>query len=174
MHNLHFKYWPKDLPKNLEIPDQDIYTNLKSSSLKFPKKKCIIFENLEITYEQLDNYVNKLSFFLTYNLKIKKGDRILLDLQSSPHFIISYYAILKSGCVVVPISPMSVRNEIEHYILDSGSKVAIFAEESLEHFADFIGSELTNSIYCDYTFKEITKSEDKTNENITFLNHILT
>ena len=173
MHNLHFKYWPKDLPKNLEIPDQDIYTNLKNSSLKFPKKKCIIFENLEITYEQLDNYVNKLSFFLTDNLKIKKGDRILLDLQSSPHFIISYYAILKSGCVVVPISPMSVRNEIEHYIQDSGSKVAIFAEESHEHFSDFIGSELTHSIYCDYTFKEITKSEDKNNENITFLNHIL-
>ena len=86
MQNLHFKYWPKDLPKNLEIPDQDIYTNLKNSSLKFPKKKCIIFENLEITYEQLDNYVNKLSFFLTDNLKIKKGDRILLDLQSSPTF----------------------------------------------------------------------------------------
>lgn len=173
MHNLHFKYWPKDLPKNLEIPDQDIYTNLKNSSLKFPKKKCIIFENLEITYEQLDKYVNKLSFFLIDNLKIKKGDRILLDLQSSPHFIISYYAILKSGCVVVPISPMSVRNEIEHYIQDSGSKVAIFAEESLEHFSDFIGAELTNSICCDYTFKESTKSEDKDNENIIFLNHIL-
>jgi len=109
MQNLHFKYWPKGLPKNLEIPDQDIYTNLKNSSLRFPKKKCIIFENQEITYEQLDNYVNKLSFFLTDNLKIKKGDRILLDLQSSPHFIISYYAILKSGCVVVPISPMSVK-----------------------------------------------------------------
>ena len=173
MHNIHFKYWPKDLPKNLEIPDQDIYTNLKNSSLKFPKKKCIIFENLEITYEQLDNYVNKLSFFLTDNLEIKKGDRILLDLQSSPHFIISYYAILKSGCVVVPISPMSVRNEIEHYIQDSGSKVAIFANESLEHFSDFIGTELTNSICCDYTFKKSTNSEDKTNENITFLNHIL-
>ena len=68
---------------------------------------------------------------------------------------------------------MSVRNEIEHYIQDSGSKVAIFAEESLEHFSDFIGAELTNSIYCDYTFKESTKSKDKTNENITFLNHIL-
>ena len=40
MHNLHFKYWPKDLPKNLEIPDQDIYTNLKNSSLKFPKKNA--------------------------------------------------------------------------------------------------------------------------------------
>lgn len=173
MQNLHFKYWPKDLPKNLEIPDQDIYTNLKNSSLKFPKKKCIIFENLEITYEQLDNYVNKLSFFLTDNLKIKKGDRILLDLQSSPHFIISYYAILKSGCVVVPISPMSVKNEIEHYIQDSGSKVAIFAEESLEHFSDFIGAELTNSICCDYTFIESTKSKVDTNKKITFLNHIL-
>ena len=67
---------------------------------------------------------------------------------------------------------MSVRNEIEHYIQDSGSKVAIFAEESLEHFSDFIGTELTNSICCDYTFKS-TKSKDKTNENITFLNHIL-
>ena len=68
---------------------------------------------------------------------------------------------------------MSVRNEIEHYIQDSGSKVAIFAEESLEHFSDFIGAELTNSICCDYTFKKSTKSKDKTNENITFLNHIL-
>lgn len=173
MQNPHFKYWPKNLPKNLEIPKQDIYTNLKNSSINFPKKNCIIFENMKITYEQLDLYVNKLSFFLTNNLKIKKGERILLDLQSSPQFIISYYAILKSGCIVVPISPMSVKNEIEHYIKDSSSEIAIFAEESLVHFSDFLGVELIHSICCDYTFEKDVNIKKYSNKNVTFLNHIL-
>ena len=38
--NSYHNYCIKDLPKNLEIPDQDIYTNLKNSSLKFPKKNA--------------------------------------------------------------------------------------------------------------------------------------
>ena len=37
----------------------------------------------------------------------RKGERVLLYMQNSPHFVIAYYAILRADAVVVPVNPMN-------------------------------------------------------------------
>jgi acyl-CoA synthetase (AMP-forming)/AMP-acid ligase II len=60
---------------------------------------------------------------------VTRGDRVLLFAQNCPQFVIAYYAILRADAAVVPANAMSTTEELEHYIEDSGAKVAFVAQE---------------------------------------------
>ncbi len=73
--------------------------------------------------------------YLQQQCKVGHGDRVLLFSQNCPQFVIAYYAILRAGAVVVPANAMSLTAELEHYIGDSGARVAFVAQELFERFA---------------------------------------
>ena len=83
-----------------------------------------------------------------------KGDRVILYMQNSPQFVISYYAILRADAAVVPVNPMLLTEEIEHYVRDSGAKVAIVGQELHERISPFTNGDGRQTIivaaYSDY------------------------
>ncbi len=66
----------------------------------------------------------RLAAFL-HTLEVRKGDRVLLDLQNSPQLVIAHFAILRANAVVVPVNPMNRAEELKHYITDPDARVAI-------------------------------------------------
>src|SRR6185436_5788065 len=58
-------------------------------------------------------------------LGVKKGDRVVLDMQNCPQLVIAHFAILRANAVVVPVNPMNKSEELKHYITDPDAKVAI-------------------------------------------------
>ena len=56
---------------------------------------------------------------------MRKGDRVLLDMQNCPQLVIAHFAILRANAVVVPVNPMNRAEELKHYIEDPGARVAI-------------------------------------------------
>ncbi|TDA49308.1 AMP-binding protein, partial [Burkholderia pyrrocinia] len=36
------------------------------------------------------------------------GDRVLLQMQNSPQWMLAYYGILRANAVVVPVNPMNM------------------------------------------------------------------
>ena len=58
-------------------------------------------------------------------LGVKKGDRVMLDMQNCPQLLIAHFAILRANAVVVPVNPMNRAEELKHYIVDPDAKVAI-------------------------------------------------
>lgn len=58
-------------------------------------------------------------------LGIEKGDRVGILLPNCPAFVISYYALLKIGAVVVNMNPLYAPEEIAFQIADSGLKTII-------------------------------------------------
>ena len=51
--------------------------------------------------------------FCSSDAGCSSGDRVLLDMQNSPHFVIAFHAILRAGGVVVPVNPMNLGGELE-------------------------------------------------------------
>ena len=80
---------------------------------------------------------------------MRRGDRVLLYLQNSPQFVISYYAVLRADAVVVPINPMNLADELRHYIEDADTAVAIAGQELEERVA--AQSALKHVIYAAYS-----------------------
>ena len=66
---------------------------------------------------------------------MKRGDRVLLDMQNGHDFVIACFAILRADAVVVPVSPMNLTEELRHYIEDSDARVAITEEDLASRFS---------------------------------------
>jgi len=76
---------------------------LENSAKRNPNKPAIIFNSECFSYDELNKKAQFLSNFIQENTK--KGKVISLLYDNSPFFIISYFAILKSGCIVHIIPP---------------------------------------------------------------------
>lgn len=116
--------YPKEIPKNLEYSKQPLQEFLIKTRKAFPDKKAIHFLGKEITYSELYEESVKLAGYLQW-LGISKGDRVAIMLPNTPQSVISYYAILLAGGIVVQTNPLYMERELEYQMKDSGAKVII-------------------------------------------------
>lgn len=88
------------------------------SAKKHPRRTALVFGQKKINYHHLNEITAQLSAGLV-SLGIKKQERIALLMDNCPEFVISYYAILKAGAVVVPINYMFKMEEAKFILEDS-------------------------------------------------------
>jgi fatty-acyl-CoA synthase len=129
MFDRHFAHWPPGLPHALEVPRVSVYANLAQRVARHPDKPAIDYYGTRISYGELQRDADSLAGFLQSRCGVRKGDRVLLDLQNCPQWVIAYYAILRADAVVVPVNPMNRREELDHYVEDSQAGVAIVGQE---------------------------------------------
>jgi fatty-acyl-CoA synthase len=124
MDRPHYKFWPKRLPHALTPPATSLWDNLAISARRFPHKPAIVFFGRTTSYAELLQQAERLAARL-FALGVRKGDRVLLDMQNCPQLVIAHFAILRANAVVVPVNPMNRAEELKHYITDPDAKVAI-------------------------------------------------
>jgi fatty-acyl-CoA synthase len=154
MNITHYASWPAGLPHAITTPDTSVYTNLEISARRYPNKPAIIFYDSVLGYAQLHEQVLALAGYLQRECGVRRGDRVLLDMQNSPQFIIGFYAILRADAMVVPVNPMLMTDELQHYIEDSGAATALVAQEIFSRMAPLIGktglAHVVVAAYSDY------------------------
>lgn len=124
MDRPHHKFWPKRLPYSITVPATSLWDNLATSARRYPAKDAIVFFGRRLSYAQLQQQAERLAARL-HALGVRKGDRVVLDMQNCPQLVIAHFAILRANAVVVPVNPMNRAEELKHYILDPDAKVAI-------------------------------------------------
>ncbi|MDO9360004.1 MAG: long-chain fatty acid--CoA ligase [Polaromonas sp.] len=128
MERAHFKFWPKRLPHRINPPTTSLWHNLVVSALRFPDKPALVFFGQVFTYADVLQKAERLAATL-HKLGVRKGDRVVLDMQNCPQWVIANFAILRADAVVVPVNPMNRAEELKHYITDPDTKVAIIAAD---------------------------------------------
>ena len=139
MNTLHYPHWPVGLPHALTAPDTSLYVNLEVAARRYPDKTAIIFYDSLISYRQLRAEVDALAGYLQQVCGVQRGDRVLLDMQNCPQYVIAYYAILRADAMVVPVNPMLLTDELSHYVKDSGAKVVLASQEVFPRLAPLLG-----------------------------------
>jgi fatty-acyl-CoA synthase len=154
MDPLHYKHWPKDVPRTITLPKTSLYYNLDISATRYPEKTAISYYGSRLSYARIKAEVDTLAGYLQKECGVKRGDRVLLFMQNSPQFIIAYYAVLRADAVLVPSNPMNLTEEMRHYIRDAGVSVAISGSELCHRLEPLIGIDGFNHIivanYGDY------------------------
>ena len=80
-----------------------IHHYLERSAKRFPDKIALIHEDVRATYQQINSQANQLAkFFIKQG--VIPGDRVVLLLENSLEYVVSYYAALKAGAVAVPMN----------------------------------------------------------------------
>ncbi len=146
-----YKIWPSHYPKSLTVPKTTLWFNLEAAATRYPDKAITLFYDSRLTYAQFKREAEALAGFLQQRCGVRKGDRVLLDMQNSPQFMLSYYAILRADAVVVPVSPMNVTEELEHYVANSGARTAVVAQEVYAQFGPLLGSGLEHLVVATYS-----------------------
>ena len=105
-----------------------IHHFLENSAARFPDKVALIHEDIRATYSEINSAANLLAQWLLQH-GISKGDRVVILLENCFEYVVSYYGVLKTGAVVVPVSsdikPGGLRpllNELEPKAIISSSR----------------------------------------------------
>lgn len=127
-----YKLGPYKLDESLApYPNTPVYQVLDDAVENYPGQTAIYFLGRTTNYAQLKTHVIKLAAVLT-KLGVEKGDRVCVFLPNCPEFIISDWAIQKSGAVMVPTSILRTEEGLLHEATNSSSKVIICQENNLE------------------------------------------
>ncbi|PIU61535.1 MAG: long-chain fatty acid--CoA ligase [Armatimonadetes bacterium CG07_land_8_20_14_0_80_40_9] len=127
MEKVWHKFYEEGVPKEIDYPDVPLYQFLDDTAKKFPDVTATLFFGAKITYRELGNLVERFATSL-HSLGIKKGDRVALILPNCPQSIISYYALLKLGAIIVQTNPMYVERELQYQLNDSGTETVILLD----------------------------------------------
>jgi fatty-acyl-CoA synthase len=159
MSRKHHEFWPVGLALDITSPATNLFYNAEVSAARYPNKPYLIFFESPLTFAEFKDEAERLAGYLQQECGVAPGDRVLLVMQNSPQFIVSFYGILRANAVVVPVNPMSITGELEHYVGDSGAKVAIVAQEVYPQIKPLLGSQLQRVIvaaYADYVKRPTT------------------
>jgi long-chain acyl-CoA synthetase len=111
-------------PGTIEVPMRSVTQAFDEATDRDPGRTAVAFYGRSITYRELRESTDRLANALAA-LGLKKGDRIALYLVNSPQFIIAYFAALKCGATVTPISPVYTSHEVKYQLQDSGARAVI-------------------------------------------------
>jgi len=117
-----FKYYDKGVPYHIDYPAIPLFGLLEESARKYPDRPCTIFKGAVITYREMDELTNHLAAGIS-SLGVKKGDRVGIFMPNTPQFVLTFFAIIKAGAVVVSVNPLYSAREIIHQVNDAGIEV---------------------------------------------------
>lgn len=142
--------WPAGVARDLGPLPRSLGQALQDAAHRRGDATAIIFYGLEISFSTLLDRVERLAAFLQNGCRVQIGDRVLLDMQNSPHFVIAYHAIVRAGAVVVPVNPMNTASELAFLCDDSEARVALIGVELLDRFAGLMPAPLHHVIVAQY------------------------
>ena len=116
-------------PPYLDAPATDLFYNLQVSARRYPAKPGLIYYDTPIAFAEIHDQAQRIAGYLAQRCGVRKGDRVLLYMQNSPQFVISYYGILRANAVVVPLNPMYLTHEFLACAKDAGTATAIVSQE---------------------------------------------
>ena len=118
------QHYPEEIPSTLTYTNQPVQEYLKKTSEKHPDKIAVHFMGKEFTFQYIYESSLKLASYLQ-EIGVEKNDRVAIMLPNTPQAVISYYAILMAGGIVVQTNPLYMERELEYQMKDSGAKVII-------------------------------------------------
>jgi fatty-acyl-CoA synthase len=97
-----------------------------------PDKPAIIFEDEPVTYQELNERVNRAAHFLRRS-GIRNGDRVSVVLLNCVEFLEVYFACAKLGAILVPLNHRLVGPELEYQLNDCGARMVMFHDAFVDN-----------------------------------------
>lgn len=144
-------FWPAGVARRIDPLPPTLNEMLRRTVAYRPDHTALVYYGREISYANLLANVERLAAYLQFRCGVRAGDRVILNMQNSPQFVVAYHAILRAGAVVVPVNPMNVVDELTFLCADSGATVALIGAELLRLFTELVRGPLRYIIVAGYS-----------------------
>jgi long-chain acyl-CoA synthetase len=149
----NFNKYPDYVNRGKLYEARPVYAMLDDTVRDFGARPGMDFMGKKYSWAELGSHVDKMAKGLQ-NLGVTKDTRVGICLPNSPYYLISYYAILKAGGIVVNLNPLYSLPELKHLLTDSEAEFVVTADLSMlydklhEIFAE---TNLKKLIICRFT-----------------------
>ncbi|GLC88380.1 AMP-binding protein [Lysinibacillus piscis] len=92
-------------------------------------KGTIIYGERTYSYQELNEEVNRVANGLMEH-GFEKGDKVALFMRNSDYFMITFYGVVRAGCVAVPVNFRLTAIETDYILTQSDTK-CVFCDEEL-------------------------------------------
>jgi long-chain acyl-CoA synthetase len=116
--------YPKHVPSSIPYPEIPIHRFLIDTVAEYPDYMAISFNEVHMTYRDLNLKVN----LFTQGLRkagIEKGDKVAFLLVNSPTYVIAFFAAMKLGLIVVNLNVGIQGEELIRCLNESGAQTVI-------------------------------------------------
>lgn len=114
---------------SLHYPSHPYDEMLTRTAERFPENEAVIFKNENLTYRELDALVNTFANALL-DLGIGRGQQVCLFMANRPEYLISWFAIIRTGATASPMNPSYKEREVA-YQLSNSEAVAVIVQHDL-------------------------------------------
>ena len=115
------------VPKSLEYPATTLFEAVAGTARRVPHAIAWDFLGTTSTYRELIAAIERCAGALAA-LGLKRGERLLISMPTSPQGVIAFYAANRLGAVPALIHPLSTAPEITHYLDASGARMALILD----------------------------------------------
>ena len=160
--------------------DKTIIDLFEEQVLQTPDKTAVIFEDVKLTYRELNEQSNQLAAYLIENYAIKPNDLVGIKLERSERMIVAVFGILKSGGAYVPIDVTYPQDRIDYIVKDANLKLCIDENELDQSRSNqkndvkpSVHLSLNHLAYCIYTSGSTGKPKGVLNHHAGLYNRLL-
>ncbi len=121
------KLHPGGYPPDLAAPEMTALDLFERSVERNPYGPCVHYFENTLSYSEVDRAAGAFGCALL-DLGVRKGDRVIVQLQNIPQFLFAVVGAWKAGASVVPLNPMYRERELAFYCRDSGARVFVTME----------------------------------------------
>ncbi len=124
------KNYPPGVRWDAELPVMPVPQLLDEAAAKWPDHPALEFMGRRIGYRELQDLVHRAAKGFQ-QLGVKPGVHVGLYLPNTPHYVISFFAVLKAGGTVVNYSPLDAEKVLEHKVGDSETDIIVTLDLAL-------------------------------------------
>ena len=121
------------IPMHLDYFDGSMYEAVERVAKAFPKNIALDFMGRSITYAKMIENINQCAKSLK-TLGVREGDKVTIAMPNCPQAIYMFYAVNLIGGIANVIHPLSAENEIEFFLNEAESTVAITLDQFYHKF----------------------------------------
>ena len=124
INRVWLKHYDQEVSPNLDYETVPLFEILERAAASYPNRPAIVFNNWSVSYKKLKHLVDLAAANLQ-KAGVKPGERVAIMLPNCPQTVITYWACLKLGAVVVMTNPLYMEKELLHHFNDSEAKTLI-------------------------------------------------
>jgi len=131
--------YPKGIPQQIGPYEYDSLLDLfKVAVKKYPNR--VAFENFgkQITFGEVDKLSTAFAAFLQQELKLKKGDRVAIQMPNLIQFPIAFIGVIKAGLIAVNTNPLYTPREMEYQFNDAGISAIVILSNFAHHLEQIL------------------------------------
>ncbi|ALC32211.1 AMP-binding protein [Streptomyces sp. CFMR 7] len=94
-----------------------------------PDRTALVYFDGRLSYRETDALSDSVAGHLA-GRGLRRGDRVAVMLQNSPHFVLALLGAWKAGATVVPLNPMYRSGEVGHALRDAGVTALVCSDRA--------------------------------------------